>query len=234
VYKRQEQICDLQDHLKNSKRIAAILLDPFFFIQKSSNYSNRINTLRKQCSGSGIHFILDERKTAARIHLKGINFVFQFKADAVLIGGNYTNGIPFGAIASASSITGDSPLPGAYAPSSLAMRACLKITRKLIELNTCHHNEMIIKANRFAELVNQYFPKKRHKIKLENFGTVLWLRNTARMSLPGKLKEQGIQAPCVSTLYLTPYLDIKEFSDLAHRFALAINKPLRRKKKVKR
>lgn len=224
-----QQLCDLKAILKNPQRIAAILLDPFFFIHRTANYFSRIDTLRKQCSGSGIHFILDERKTAARIHLKGMNFIFQFKADAILFGGNFTNGIPLGAIACSRSTSGDSALPRAYAPSSLALMACKKITEKFIALGNVYHTKQNIKANRFTEKVNQYFPKKKLKATLHNFGTILWLSDTARISLPGRLRAQGIFSPNTSIMYLPSSLDVKEFSDLAHRISLAIKKPSRRK-----
>jgi hypothetical protein len=224
-----QQLCDFNELLKTPQRIAAILLDPFFFIQRSANYYGRINTLRKQCSGSGIDFILDERKTAARIHLKGINFVFQFKADAILFGANFTNGIPLGAIASSRSISGDSALPRAYAPSSLALMACKKITEKFIALGNVYHTQQNIKANRFTEKVNHYFPKKKQKATLHNFGTILWLSDTARLSLPGRLRAQGIFSPNTSIMYLPSSLDAKEFTDLAHRISLAIKKPSRKK-----
>jgi hypothetical protein len=224
-----QQLCDLKDILLKPHRIAAILVDPFFFIMRTNDFHRRIAALKKQCSGSGIHFILDERKTAARIHLKGLNFIYQFKADAILIGGNFTNGMPFAAIASSRSTLGNSSLSGANAPSSLALKACLKITGKLIELGNPFYTAANIKANRFAEIINQRSSSKKDKIKVHNFGTVIWLTNTRQKNLVRKLKEKGIYAPNILSMNLPLSLDVKDFTDLIHRFSLAIKKPSRTK-----
>lgn len=224
-----KQLYELKELLKEPHRIAAILVDPLFFIIRSNAYVRKINTLRKQCSGRGIPFILDERKTAARIHLKGLNFVFQFKADAILIGGNYTNGIPFAALACTRSYSGNSALSGANAPSSLALKAFLKISRHLKMQGNSYYTYMNHKAHKFCQLVNHYNDNRKVGIRLNNFGSILWLGKNTLRNLPKKFKDKGILSPNSPILYLPSSLNKKDLSDLAHLFSLALKKPSRRK-----
>lgn len=224
-----KKISEINELLKHPHRIAAVVIDPLFFIIRSNAYMRKINTLRKQCSGCGIPFILDERKTAARIHLKGLNFIFQFKADAIIIGGNYTNGIPFAALACTRSTLGNSALSGADAPSSLALRAFLKISEHLVHEGNPYSTANNEKANKFCELVNHYCANRKGKIRLQNFGSIMWLSKHTQRNLPRRFIDKGILSPNSLIMYLPLTLNSKDFSDLAYLFSLAIKKPSRRK-----
>lgn len=220
------QLNELKEYLTQPQRFSALILDPLFFIYRSNTPLQKIEALRKRCFGSGITFILDERKTAARIHLKGLNFIFQFKADAILYGANLTNGIPFAAIAGTRQIPVNSAYPEAYAPSALALITCEKIISEFQTLGEAFHYQLNQKANRFVQIFNDYRPRKKSKIVMMNIGSIIWVKTLTDKVVHSKLQSKGIHTSGQRFIFLPTNLNIKDFSDLAHRFAMALkNRP---------
>jgi len=220
------RLCDLKEYLSQPCRIAALILDPLFFIYRSNYSLHKIEALRKQCFGSGITFILDERKTAARIHLKGLNFIFQFKADAILLGTNLSNGIPFGAVAGTRQFKGNSTPPEAFASSALALMACEKIIEKFQELGDNFHLQLNQRAERFVQIFNNYRPRKKSKIEMLHLGSIIWIKTLSDKVVQSKLHTKGILTSGQHFIFLPTHLNVKDFSDLAYRFAMALkNRP---------
>ncbi len=201
---------------ERSDEVAALILDPLFVIQKCIDFEQRIHSLRTLCSGSGIPFILDERKTIARLHQKGLNFIFQFQADAVLLGENISNGIPLGALAHSPDFFDEAFLPGTFAPKAEGLIACKKIADEITFSKSSFYLHWNNQGNELRTSINKKLKKDFPQGLLNNFGSILWLNNFGCNRPLKKLQRLNILKGTARCIYLPSHLreeEIKEFEN---------------------
>ena len=199
------------------KHVAVLIVDPLFLIQNSVDFVQRIESLRTICSGSGIPFLLDERRTIARLHQKGLNFIFQFNADALLLGENLSHGISFGALASSPDFFDVNFLPGTFAPKAESLIACNNIAKELIQRKSRFYTDWNAQSNAFCRSINQKlkddFPGK----FINNFGSIFWLNNFGCNRAQKKLIEGNILKGPESCFYLPPDLSEEERKEIENK-----------------
>ncbi|MCX6183338.1 MAG: hypothetical protein NT150_15600 [Bacteroidetes bacterium] len=218
---------------ERTSEVAALILDPLLLIQKSVDYNQRIHSLRTLCSGSDIPFFLDERKTIARIHQKGLNFIFQFQADALLLGENLSLGIPLGALAHSPDFFDEAFLPGTFAPKAEGLLACKKITENLN--NTAHRSflEWNAQGTELCESLNKKLKNKFPFGLMNNFGSILWLNNFGCNRALKKLQQQNILKGSERCLYLPPGLNEEERNEIMNEIIKILSKRKAHFKKMK-
>ncbi len=209
------QLCEVKSNIKqHHSRIAFLIVDPLYYIQRSNYFEQHFNELKELCSGYGIFFILDERITAGRIHTKGINYVFQFKADAIITGINYSNGKPLAAIAYSPRFFVEF-LPGAKAPNAISLLHLKYLFPYLKNNSSSHHlNEL---ANQLCVYVNK---KSSHSIGIEvmnNFGNILWVQRSYARCLQSKLLHDNIRISNEQFFYIHEGITKKDFPEITER-----------------
>lgn len=213
--------------------VAALILDPLWMIQKSHDYTQRIYSLRALCSGSAIPFILDERKSLAHVHQKGLNFVFQFGANAVLLGENLSNGICLGALAHPPDFFDEIALPGTSAPKAESLLACKKITEELMYAHQRFYAQWNIQGNTIAAEINKKLKEKYPQGLINNFGSILWLNHFGCTRAQKKLHYHHVLQGSEQCIYLPPDLSPEEKNEFIQKIVSILTKRKTRSAKAK-
>ena len=112
---------DLVDDERN--RVAAVVLDP---IQCHGDIGRQLGRLAEACRRAGALFVLDETKTAFRVHPGGVQGLYGVAADVTVAGKGLANGLPLAVVLTTASVGGfrrPARIKGTFAEERLAIAA---------------------------------------------------------------------------------------------------------------
>ena len=187
---------------KNTDQISAVIVDPLYMIQNAVNFAQRIYLLREMCKKNNIPFLIDERKTLARLHRKGLNEIYQFQADGLLLGENISNGLPFGVFAHNDPYLKSSEDWRPLCASAAAMRACQEKAKTIARQSNTFYLQWNELGHALCAAVNRRLSREYPRGVLRNCGSIVWTLNFGCRRMQKALRAAKVIQSAENCIYL--------------------------------
>jgi glutamate-1-semialdehyde 2,1-aminomutase len=144
---------------KSQDEVAALLLDP---VQLREPLEERLRELRELTHAYNALLILDEAKTALRVHLAGVQGLYHVAADLTVLSKSLANGFPLAAVLGPAEIldlAASARIMGTFNGELVAFAAALQTVSMMAQPESTHHLESLGRC--FIDGVNDLLARHR-------------------------------------------------------------------------
>jgi len=182
--------------------ISALIVDPLFMIQNAVDFAQRIYVLRELCKKNNIPFLLDERKTIARLHRKAIDEIYQFHADGLLLGENISGAYHLGVFAFNDTLLHRNMGTIKQRVPMEAMLACRQHAKEITQQPNAFYIHWNALGHSLCAAVNKRLRREYPRGIVRNCGSIVWTLNFGCRRAQKTLRAEQLLQGTENCIYL--------------------------------